>query len=114
MSNNTHILVTGAAGSVGSVRDGWDDGYRQWCLKNAVDCVGNITSGSYPPVILKAHQEYLRGDDMANGTENPICPIGSDAAFCAGWSDGNGFVDRKCVNNFISGFRFCFSKKQER
>jgi hypothetical protein len=31
------------------------------CINHAVDCVENITIGVFPDMILKAHQEYLRG-----------------------------------------------------
>ena len=68
--------------------DGFYNGYKNWCINHAVDCVENITIGDYPDMIMKAHQEYLRGSNAANGSGNSMCPIGENTAFCTGW-DGN-------------------------
>jgi hypothetical protein len=56
--------------------DGFFAGYKNWCINHAVDCVENITIGVFPDMILKAHQEYLRGYNAANGSGNSMCPIG--------------------------------------
>jgi hypothetical protein len=49
---------------------GWYQGYKQWCLNHAVNCVQNIMMGDFPDMIVKAHQEYLRGYNTANGSGN--------------------------------------------
>jgi hypothetical protein len=45
-------------------------------------------------MMIKTHQEYLRGYNAANGSGN-LCPIGENAAFCTGWYNNNG-EDYEC------------------
>lgn len=47
--------------------DGFFNGWKNWCINHAIDCVENITIGDFPDMIMKAHQEYLRGYNAANG-----------------------------------------------
>jgi hypothetical protein len=69
--------------------DGFFAGYKNWCINHAVDCVENITIGDFPDMIVKAHQEYLRGYNAANHSGNSMCPIGQNIAFCRGWNNNN-------------------------
>jgi hypothetical protein len=50
--------------------DGFFAGYKNWCIGHAVDRVENITIGDFPDMILKAHQEYLKGYNAANDSGN--------------------------------------------
>ena len=42
-------------------------------------------------MIFKAHQEYLKDYNAANGSGNAIRPIGENAAFCNGWDSNNNY-----------------------
>jgi hypothetical protein len=64
--DNPKGAVIPAVTNVTACKDGWFSGYKNWCINHAVDCVGNITMGYFPDMILKAHQEYLRGYNLAN------------------------------------------------
>jgi hypothetical protein len=55
-------------------KDGWFNGYKNWCVNHAVDCVENITIGDFPDMIVKTHQEYLRGYNAALGRVL-LCPL---------------------------------------
>ena len=59
-------------------QNGFYSGYKTWCINHAVNCVQNITIGDFPDMIVKAHQEYLAGAKVANGSGNSMCPIGSN------------------------------------
>jgi hypothetical protein len=61
--------------------NGFFNGWKSWCLKNALDCVQNMTIGDFPDFIVKAHQEYLRGYNTANGSGISGCPMGENAAW---------------------------------
>jgi hypothetical protein len=67
--------------------DGFFNGWKNWCSNHAVDCVQNFTIGYFPEMILKAHEQLLAGEKAATG--NSMCPIGENAAFCAGWDNNN-------------------------
>lgn len=41
--------------------------------------------GDFPDMILKAHQEYLKGYNAGNS----MCPIDQNTAFCRGWDNNN-------------------------
>ncbi len=73
-----------------------------------MDCVGNIARGDFPPKLLQAHAQYLAGAKAANGSGSSMCPIGSNAAFCAGWDSNNGdYGDWDCgdaYNNYTGPF----------
>jgi hypothetical protein len=71
-------------------QDGFYNGYKNWCINHAVDCVENITIGDFPPMILQAHEQYLAGAKAANDSGNSMCPIGENIAFCRGWDNNNG------------------------
>ena len=43
---------------------------------------------SVPPMISQAREQYLAGAKAATGTS--MCPIGNNAAFCAGGDSNNG------------------------
>jgi hypothetical protein len=49
-------------------------------------------------MVLQSYHEYVRGYDAANSSGNPICPIGENAAFCAGWGDNSGYDDEGCAD----------------
>ncbi|MFZ0512304.1 MAG: hypothetical protein WAM14_11915 [Candidatus Nitrosopolaris sp.] len=68
-------------------KDGFLNDWKNWCSNHAVDCVQNFTIGDFPEMILSAHQQYLAGSKAATG--NSMCPIGENAAFCAGWDNNN-------------------------
>lgn len=70
-------------------QDGFFNGYKNWCIKNAVNCIGNIVMGDFPNMLVKTHQEYLRGYNTANGSGSMMCPIGENAIFCQGYNDNN-------------------------
>jgi hypothetical protein len=38
-------------------KDGFFVGYKNWCINHALNCVGNITMGDFPEMLVKAHQE---------------------------------------------------------
>jgi len=81
--------------------DGWFNGWKHWCSNNAMDCIGNITSGYFPDLLIKTHQEYQRGYIASNGSYN-LCPIGENKAFCTGWYNN---IERagKCGDNPNNG-----------
>jgi hypothetical protein len=96
-NNNTCAIYYPKEGSVipaitntTSCLEGFFAGWKNWCSKNAVDCVQNMTVGDFPEMIMKTHQEYLRGYETANGSGNSMCPIGNSGAFCQGWNENNG------------------------
>ena len=59
--------------------DGFYNGYKNWCVNHAVDCVENITIGDFPPMIVQAREQYLAGAKAANGSGTSMCPIGENA-----------------------------------
>ena len=73
--------------------DGFFVGYKDWCISHAVNCVGNMTLGYLPDVLIKkiweTHQQYQRGYNAANSVSLNVCPIGENAVFCTGWNDYN-------------------------
>src|SRR5215469_18150718 len=75
---------------------------ENWYLDHSVDCVGNITSGYLPDLLLKTHQEYQRGYTISNGTYDQ-CPIGQNNAFCTGWYDNIGERAGECGDNPNNG-----------
>jgi hypothetical protein len=69
--------------------DGWFNGWKDWCNNNAKGCLQNLLVGKFPAMILKAHEQYLTGEKAANNSGTSMCPIGSNAAFCAGYDNNN-------------------------
>jgi hypothetical protein len=69
--------------------DGWFNGWKDWCNNNAKGCLQNLLVGKFPAMILKAHEQYLAGEKAANNSGTSMCPIGSNAAFCAGYDNNN-------------------------
>jgi len=57
--------------------DGYFDGYMDYCINHAKDCVENFITGDFPEMILKAHQQYLLGSKSATG--NSMYPDGENA-----------------------------------
>ena len=53
---------------------GFFNGWKNWCINHAVDCVQNITIGDFPPMILQTHEQYLAGARAANASGNSMCP----------------------------------------
>lgn len=82
--------------------DGWFNGYKSWCINHAVNCVGNITSGYFPDLLIKTHQEYQRGYTASNGSYN-LCPIGENNSFCTGWYNNMGERAGECGDNPNNG-----------
>jgi hypothetical protein len=70
-------------------QNGFYDGWKTWCAHNAVNCVGNLTSGYLPDFLIKTHQEYQRGYAASNGSYS-LCPFNENNAFCTGWYDNMG------------------------
>jgi hypothetical protein len=81
--------VMPAITNVTACKDGFFAGYKVWCINHAVNCVGNITMGDFPDMILKAHDQLLAGAKAVNGSGNSMCPIGNSGAFCNGWDSNN-------------------------
>ena len=101
--DNPKGAVIPAVTNVTACQDGFFNGWKNWCSNHSVDCVENITIGDFPDMILKAHQEYLRGYNAVNGSGNSMCPISENAAFCHGWDSNNddyGICD--CSDNYIN------------
>jgi len=69
--------------------NGFYAGWKTWCIQNAVNCVGYLSSGYLPGLFLKAHQEYQRGYTASNGSYS-LCPFGQNNAYCTGWYDNMG------------------------
>ena len=92
ISDNPKGVVIPAVTNTTACTNGWFNGYKVWCTNHAVDCVGNITIGDFPPMLVQALEQYLSGAKAANGSANSMCPIGSNAAFCHGW-DYNTTID---------------------
>jgi hypothetical protein len=98
-SNNTCTISTSSTLTNGTIWpavtnttmcvSGWYQGYKQWCISHAVDCVQNITKDDFPPMLIQTREQYLAGAKAANGTGN-LCPIGENAVFCTGWYSNNG------------------------
>ena len=72
-----------------------------------MDCVGNITSGYFPDLLIKTHQEYQRGYIASNGSYN-LCPIGENNAFCTGWYNNLGERAGECGDNPNNGISLPF------
>ena len=95
--------------------NGFFDGYKNWCINHALNCIGNITMGDFPDMILKAHDEVLAGAKAANGSGASMCPIGNSGAFCNGWDSNNddygtgdcGDVYQNYTGPFSSGLLGC-------
>jgi hypothetical protein len=81
--------VMPAITNVTACKDGWFAGYKEWCTNHAVDCVGSITVGDFPDMILKAHDQLKAGAKAANGSGISMCPIGRSQSFCTGWDSNN-------------------------
>lgn len=75
--------------------NGFIAGWKTWCTNNAVDCVGNLTSGYFPDFFLKIHQEYQRGYTASNGSYS-LCPINENNAYCTGWYNNMGERAGEC------------------
>jgi Tfp pilus assembly protein PilF len=86
---STLNVVLPAITNTTSCQDGWYNGFKVWCNNHSLDCVQNITSGMFPPMILQAKEQYDMGARIANGSGN-LCPIGKNAVFCQGWYSNNG------------------------
>ena len=41
--------------------DGFFTRWKDWCLSHAVNCIGNMTTGDYPPIISEAREQYVNG-----------------------------------------------------
>jgi hypothetical protein len=95
-------VVDPAVTNTTACEDGWFNGYKSWCTNHAVDCVGNITSGYFPDLLIKTHQEYQRGYIASNGSYN-LCPIGENNAFCTGWYNNIGERAGECGDNPNNG-----------
>jgi hypothetical protein len=95
----TNGIVMPAITNTTSCLDGYFLGYKTWCIHHAIDCVENITMGVFPDMILKTHQEYLKGANAANDTGASMCPIGENAVFCSGWDSNNDdYGDQDCAD----------------
>ncbi|MGC2573352.1 MAG: hypothetical protein WA364_17700, partial [Candidatus Nitrosopolaris sp.] len=46
--------------------NGFYDGWKVWCIHNAVNCVGNMTLGYLPDLLLKTHEQYQKGYTISN------------------------------------------------
>jgi hypothetical protein len=53
-------VVDPAVTNTTACQDGFFNGWKYWCTNHAVNCVGNITSGYLPEMLVKTHQEYLK------------------------------------------------------
>ena len=95
-------VVIPAVTNTTACQDGWANGWKFWCINHAVDCVGNITSGYFPDLLIKTHQEYQRGYIASNGSYN-LCPIGENNAFCTGWYNNIGERAGECGDNPNNG-----------
>jgi len=51
--NNDGIIP--AVTNTTACHNGFVVGWKIWCTNNAVDCVGNLTSGYFPDFFLKIH-----------------------------------------------------------
>jgi hypothetical protein len=101
--DNPKCAVIPAVSNKTACEDGFYNGYKNWCINHAVDCVQNITIGDYPVMIVKAHEQYLAGANAANGSGNSMCPIGANAAFCQGWDSNNGdYGGSDCGDAYIN------------
>jgi hypothetical protein len=81
--------------------DGWYAGWKNWCINHALNCVGNLTLGAYPVMILQAHEQYLAGAKAATG--NSMCPVGNSGAFCNGWdSNNNDYGTGDCGDIYVN------------
>ncbi|MGA9153893.1 MAG: hypothetical protein WBZ36_25215, partial [Candidatus Nitrosopolaris sp.] len=75
--------------NVTSCIDGYYNGWKSYCIRDAKDCVQNFILGDFPKMAIKAHHEYIRGNTTANGSGTAMCPIGENAAFCSGFNSNN-------------------------
>ena len=66
--------------NVTSCIDGYYNGWKSYCIRDAKDCVQNFILGDFPKMAIKAHHEYIRGNTTANGSGTAMCPIGENAA----------------------------------
>lgn len=90
LSNSSVLYYTGAiipaVTNTTACQNGFFAGWKDWCINHAVNCVGNLTLGYLPDLLIKTHQEYQKGYTISNGTYNQ-CSIGENNAFCTGWYD---------------------------
>jgi hypothetical protein len=84
---------------------GFFAGYKTWCINHLLNCVENITVGDFPPMLLKAHQEYLNGYNAANGTGASMCPIYENAVLYGmigmSWSNRNCQTLYNCMTGLV-------------
>ena len=90
---NSTIIQYPPVTNITACIDGFFVGYKDWCINYAVNCVGNMTLGYLPDVLIKkiweTHQQYMKGYNAANNSSLNVCPIGENAVFCTGWNDYN-------------------------
>lgn len=83
--------------------DGFFNGWKNWCINHAFDCIQNFTIGDFPDMIVSAHEQYLAGAKAANDSGNSMCPIGQNAAFCRGWDNNNyDYGGQDCGDAYIN------------
>jgi hypothetical protein len=79
--------------------NGFFVGWKDYCLRNAKDCVQDFILGGFPDMAFKAHQQFLAGQNAANDSGTAMCPIGENAAFCNGWdSNNNDYGNGDCAD----------------
>jgi hypothetical protein len=106
LSNSSVLYYTGAiipaVTNTTACQNGFFAGWKDWCINHAVNCVGNLTLGYLPDLLIKTHQEYLKGYTISNGTYNQ-CPVGENNAFCTGWYDNIGERAGECGSSPNNG-----------
>jgi hypothetical protein len=106
LSNSSVLYYTGAiipaVTNTTACQNGFFAGWKDWCINHAVNCVGNLTLGYLPDLLIKTHQEYQKGYTISNGTYNQ-CPIGENNAFCTGWYDNIGERAGECGSSPNNG-----------
>lgn len=94
-------LVVPATTNTTACENGFFAGWKDWCTKNAVDCVENMTIGFIPPMILKTHEEYFAGAKAGNNSGSS-CPYTGNMAFCQGWLSTNSYNDEGCSDDYAN------------
>jgi hypothetical protein len=93
LSNSSTLsngIIMPAITNATSCQDGWYNGYKSWCNNHSLDCIQNVTSGQFPPMISLAKEQYNAGAKAANDSGTSMCPVGNNAVYCLGFDSNNG------------------------